>query len=246
MLVIASAVPEEQAYLSGRRPPRPHGRPRTDCVSGVNVLRATCGMGRERTAAALERLIRELPVERLLFLGFAGGVDPDLPAGAVVQVIRVVAEDGRVLSVAGDAAGEAAIPADVPPVTVAAVSQLAATRADKALLYQRLKCLSVVAVDMESATVASTAAAHGIPCLILRAISDPADSDLPRPLRQVVSPTGALRFAPMIRSCLRRPAGIGEMLRFHADVRRAARALAKTARAVVRHSATPPPPGLDP
>jgi hopanoid-associated phosphorylase len=69
------------------------------------------------------------------------------------------------------------------------------------------------AVDMESHIAARYAAAHGIPFVVLRAISDDSRRTLPPAALEPLSPNGKPRMFAIFRSILREPDQFGELLR---------------------------------
>ncbi|MBW0001057.1 MAG: hypothetical protein JO015_18340 [Verrucomicrobia bacterium] len=78
---------------------------------------------------------------------------------------------------------------------------------------------SFLAIDMESAEVSRTCAAHGVPVLVARMISDAVDEEIPglflgRPLRHPRELVEAVRFAARMLSLRARLAGrLSELIR---------------------------------
>ena len=65
-----------------------------------------------------------------------------------------------------------------------------------------------IAVDMESHIAARVAAAHGLPFLILRVVSDRVDDELPPAVRVSMGPKGTTAYARLAASLARHPAQI--------------------------------------
>jgi hopanoid-associated phosphorylase len=62
-----------------------------------------------------------------------------------------------------------------------------------------------IAVDMESHVVATVGAAHGLPVVAMRVITDPAERALPASAVAAMRPNGTTNIVAMIRSVLMRP-----------------------------------------
>jgi hopanoid-associated phosphorylase len=62
-----------------------------------------------------------------------------------------------------------------------------------------------IAVDMESHVVATVGAAHGLPVVAMRVITDPAERALPASAVAAMRPNGTSNIVAMIRSVLMRP-----------------------------------------
>jgi adenosylhomocysteine nucleosidase len=109
----------------------------------------------------------------LVCAGFAGGLDPRLRTGDLVVAENLSTPEvlARVRSVAVDATAFScgSILSRALPVE---------SIADKATLFRETGAL---AVDMESEAVAAACRAAGVPLLVVRTISDPADAALPVP-----------------------------------------------------------------
>lgn len=82
-----------------------------------------------------------------------------------------------------------------------------------------------VAVDMESHAAAAYAARHGIPFAVLRAISDPADSDLPPLAGTAMRPDGSVDIMGVVAGLARDPRQLPALLRTGRDANAAFRTL---------------------
>jgi Phosphorylase superfamily len=81
------------------------------------------------------------------------------------------------------------------------------------------------AVDMESWAILSESRQRGIPGVAIRAISDPADVDLPLDLNRAVSPQGELNWGGVLAAMARRPTAVPWFVRLGVLGHRAATAL---------------------
>jgi adenosylhomocysteine nucleosidase len=146
----------------------------------------------------------------LLSFGLAGGLDPELAAGAMVVPGRVLHRglgydaDPGLLAWLGGATAGALIAAEAPVGRVAA----------KGDLFRRSRA---VAVDLESGELAALAAAHGVPFAVLRVICDPAGRALPPAALVALDQKGAIGGLRIAASVMRRPWQIPALLRLAGD-----------------------------
>jgi adenosylhomocysteine nucleosidase len=89
-----------------------------------------------------------------------------------------------------------------------------------------------LAVDLESAIVARTAEAAGLPFLVLRTIADPATRELPPAALIPLSENGTPAFTRVLSEVLRRPRQIAALFGLARETRQALTALAGPARAL--------------
>lgn len=143
------------------------------------------GIGSEAARRATEAVINLYHPALVISAGFAGALDPSLPAGHTLTPRHVIdAGDG---SRTDSGSGEGVL---VSFATIADVEQKA----------KLAKAFGAHAVDMEAAAVARGAQAHGINFLACKVISDPSDSRLP-PIARFIGEDGrfhALRFIAYI------------------------------------------------
>ena len=168
-------------------------------------------------AAAAARLVAA-GAEALISFGLCGGLDPALTAGAVL-VPPAVLEGGRVFDC------EDALLAWLGGATAGVLlagDDIAATVAAKAKLFA---ATGAVAVDLESGAVAQAAAAAGLPYAVLRAVSDPADKDLPPAALVALDARGRVRPGRLAGSLLRGPGQLPALLALARDTGRARKAL---------------------
>ena len=75
------------------------------------------------------------------------------------------------------------------------------------------------AVDMESAGWARVASARGIPYVVVRAVSDTADEDLPAYLARCYDPERGIRRSRVLLHALAKPASVRRLLAMRRRVR---------------------------
>ncbi len=128
--------------------------------------------------------------------GIAGGLDPDLEPGTVVVPEFVVdSEERRRYADTGWrdrllARIENLVPISAEPIFHADV--VVSSPAGKRDLHRRW---NAAAVDMESAGIARVANDAGVPWLIVRAVGDVADQQLPKAVTELSDENGRLRVA---------------------------------------------------
>ncbi len=161
-IAIVAALPREVAALV-RGWPRQEIAPKVFVWTKDNVVVACAGMGYERVTLAVQAAMSVGLVTKLISAGVAGGCDPALRVGDVVRAGVVV--DTRT--------GER--------FTDLQYTQVVATVADVVGIAEKrrlFEAYSASAVDMEAATVARLAQAHGLGFAAVKAISDASDFEM--------------------------------------------------------------------
>ena len=158
-------------------------------LAGKQVVVCCAGMGKANAAATTQVLITKYGAERIIFSGIAGNMSSEIGIGDVVIGKTVLYHDAQLDMIcqnppylkeyAGDPALIAAAEAACAAAGVKALTGKIATgdlfigdRASKAAI--QAKC-APDCVEMEGAAVSQIAAKNGVPCVILRAMSDNAD-----------------------------------------------------------------------
>ena len=182
-----------------------------------------------RTDALVEVAARR--AKCLVSFGVAGGLAPHLRPGAVVLSAEVIGDDRRWQP--NDAfrrgIGELARRLGAAEGPVLGSREVLATEDDKVRAWRDTGAL---AVDLESAIVARTAEAVGIPFLVLRTIADPAGRKLPPAALIPLSADGTPAFTRVLRDVLRQPRQIAALFGLARETRQALSALAGPARAL--------------
>ena len=134
-----------------------------------DAIVACAGMGAARASLAIEAALALGPASELISVGFAGSCNLVFKAGEVIRPGIII--DAQT--------GERFFLAD-PETTEAAEIVVTVDSPAGAVVKRRLgSSYSASAVDMEAATVARIAQAHGLPFSAIKAISDDIDFDLP-------------------------------------------------------------------
>ena len=160
-------------------------------LAGKQVVVCCAGMGKANAAATTQVLITRFGAEKIIFSGIAGNMTSKIGIGDVVIGKTVLYHDAQLDMIcqnppylkeySGDpaliAAAEAACAAcGVQSLTgkIATGDLFVGDSATKAAI--EAKC-APDCVEMEGAAVSQIAAKNGVPCVILRAMSDNADED---------------------------------------------------------------------
>jgi len=185
-------------------------------------VRAISGGGdAAQLAAGLERAIAH-GARAVMSFGIAGGLAPDVAPGDVVVGQSVVFVDE---CYATDVAWCRRLSASLEGArlgTIAASDIPVATREAKAAL--RL-ATGAIATDMESHVAARIAAHHQLPFAVLRVVADGASRTLPPAALAGLSPGGAINVAAVLKSLMRRPSQLPQLLRVSADTSAAMKGL---------------------
>jgi adenosylhomocysteine nucleosidase len=208
MFGILCATVEEIAALRARldvyAQPERHGPTRVwrGRFGGRPLVLAQAGIGKVNAAAAATLLLSVFGATSLIFCGVAGGLDPELPVGAVLLAERMAIHDygvmagGRLTVTASGlvplGAPELAALSPVPTEVAATLERLAGVLRTQIAAPVRLggivtadyflNCaetrealharFAAQAIDMESGAVNQVAQAWGLPLYVIRTLSD--------------------------------------------------------------------------
>lgn len=235
---IVSAMPEETAALLARA--RIDEQRTVDgCRMSVGRLGRTpvvvgqTGEGRIRAREGLLTLLDHHPAERLIVIGVAGGLSPSLEPGTLLAA-----------SVLRDADGLAPTPdpallerleraAGVRSATMLTTENMLCTREEKERALAGLDEQGPATVDLESSIYARVAAERSIPFVVLRAVSDAADEEMPFDLNACRDETGRIQRGKVFARAMRQPGSIGVLWNLQKRVTRSAVDLALAVEALL-------------
>lgn len=176
---------------------------------GVSIL--VTGMGRRNAEKTVREFLAANPVDRVFTCGFAGGLDPNLAAGAVLFETADAALAKRL-----QAAG-------AKPAKIYCADRVAVTVSEKQRLRQST---GADVVEMESSAIQSVCRERGIPCATVRVISDTAGEDLPIDFNQLYRADMTLDFGRLAWSLAKSPGKIGGLMKLQNRCQFAAEQLA--------------------
>ncbi len=198
-LLICFAVKEEMKFF-----PFPSWR-----ASSVQVW--VTGIGRRNAAENIRDAIASVQPERVITAGFAGGLNPRLPCGAVVYEQDFDAGFGRELEEFGAVPGR-----------FHCHRRVAITAAEKSALWRET---GADAVEMESSVIRTICRELHIPSATVRVISDDAHQDLPLDFNALMTSDDRINYLKLMWAVLSRPGRIPKLIQFQHQTLDAARKL---------------------
>lgn len=194
-------------------------------LQGKHVAICRCGPGRKAAAKATEALISGHHPRWVLAAGLAGGLSSELKRNDVLMADHLVDVSGNRLAIdlKVDAESVAAIPG-VHVGRLLTADRIIRLPDEKLALGQKH---DAVAVDMESFAVAEVCRARHVPFLAVRAISDPADEELPPDVKNLLTQKTKLsKLGAVTGAVWRRPASAKDMYRLRENALAASERLA--------------------
>jgi nucleoside phosphorylase len=204
-VLIVTAIREELAAFADKSLP-------------TGVVAAATGDGLRRAERGAAELCARHRPSLLIGAGVAGGLTADLGTGDLVVAHRVLDEDGEIMP--GPDARRVAYAAAKPGArqgTVLSVERPLVTSLEKAAAAASAGP-PPSAVDMESAAWARAAAAHRIPYLIVRIVTDTAEEELPGYLSRCMDSEGGIRRSAVALAALFHPRSIPALRRMRSSV----------------------------
>ncbi len=138
----------------------------TGSVRDKPVIAAVSGIGAERIVRRLHELINEHQPARVILLGIAGALDPELEVGQLIRPGRVIADHEPPIKLPGHDADESLYTSPELISTVEAKAEAFAAHGTRT-------------VDMETYHAAKLLQQRTIPLTVIRAVCDTADVALP-------------------------------------------------------------------
>jgi len=222
LIAVTFALPDESKELVHElRHPGATGSGALPSVLGNlgphEILIIHTGVGKKRAQAAAERLLQDYTPGLLISSGFAGGLDPAIPARSVVLAQNL--SDAAMLQTARTALGSHGVFEGLLTTTEMTLE----TAAEKAMCARDT---NGIAVDMESAEIVKVARAHRVPTLTIRVVTDSATEPLPVPFpvwfdEQKQQP----KVGALLKYLLANPAVIPDFARFVGNVNGARRVM---------------------
>jgi len=148
----------------------------------------------------------KLRINVVISWGVCGGLDPRLRPGDLILGAEVVSADGRIATdeALTSSLAQRLIDAGMR-IEVASVAGVGAPVSSAAAKAKLRGATGAVAVDMESVTAGRFALERRTPFVILRAVADPADQDLPPLVISAVDSDGRIKAAAVFRELVHSP-----------------------------------------
>ena len=196
----------------------------------------TVGGHRALAQQAAKSLARD-GVAGLVSFGICGGIAPGVTQGDLVLPDAVIWEGGHagVHRAWRDRVADALSHSGTGPIY--GTRSVVVSVSEKRDLHQRT---GAVGVDMESEAVAEVASEHQLPFIVLRAVADGPDEELPPAARIPLRPNGTPDLARVLGCILAAPGQIGALIRLAGETRTAIRRLRTLPAAAIAALGSPP------
>ncbi len=182
-----------------------------------DVIATTTGIGTELATEAATRMLDRGEVDHVVVVGIAGGMSTAVRTLVIPEAVEDWPD------------GNSYVPAPLGNLTgngiIVTSDEFGYPAEVNAAFLER----GVVAVDMETASVAKVCAERGVPWSAVRAISDPADGDVDLDTINLVKPDGTPDAGASIRYLLRHPWRLPHLMKLGRDAMAAATVAATTA-----------------
>jgi adenosylhomocysteine nucleosidase len=245
LTAVVAPLAEEAAALRGRLEDATRvrlGEPRNlrslqvGRLGRESVAVAVTGDGERNARAGMHCLLEVMPVRRVIVIGVAGGLDPQLGPGALV-VAREVRSEQATLRAGAHLADLAARATGAQAGMVLTARDLLVSPDAKAAFRTRWAARADLGeasvVDLESAYYAEAAQDANIPWIVLRAVSDTAADALPALLNRCRDEHGAIMRGAIARRMLMEASAIPSLLRLRRRVAQCSAVLAEAVERVV-------------
>ncbi len=200
-------------------------------LGGLAPLTACAAANTDKARTAAEEMVAQ-GVRGLVSFGIAGALNNNLKPGVLVIAQCVLDEDGNRFETdaawSGRLKGMLLSNVVCSDATLVSVAQPVVTVAGKANLHQKF---GTGAVDMESAAVALIAQRNNLPFLVVRAIADAADQELPEVALAAANKNGSVSIGAALRALIQHPSQLPSTLRLGRQSGSAKRTLARVAHA---------------
>jgi adenosylhomocysteine nucleosidase len=198
-------------------------------LNGSGYLVVAGGGHAEATRRKTEDLIAA-GATSLLSFGIAGALDPALQPGDLVIADAVELADGRRFPCDFAWRHRVLEKSEAIGGVIAGRSIAASTSAEKSALF---KATGAVAVDMESHHVAEIASRHGLPFLVIRAVADTAQDNVPPAALVGLNEEGRPAIGAVLQSLLIKPWQLPGLIRVALRSRTAMAALFRSRAALL-------------
>ena len=160
----------------------------------------------------------------ILSFGIAGGLDPQLRAGAVIVASSVIGANGVAMALPADERWSQALLRGLPQATHAPVLGVDAAVTEPADKLKLFRQTGAAAADMESHIAAAVAASHDLPFAVLRVVSNPAGQRIPQAALAGMREDGSTDAMGVLRALTRTPGDLFDLpgVAFNAYVAKAA------------------------
>jgi nucleoside phosphorylase len=189
-----------------------------DCCVWVSLT----GMGIKSLDFKSATCLRSAGIDAIISSGLCGGLSTRYRVGQIIAPKRVgTLRDANRLATAAPLADLAERQGATVVETLLTADHIIDSEAEKARLSQFADV-----VDMESFHIVHEFSLEAAPVTVIRAISDAANETLPLDFSKVLTASGQVKVAPMVKELVSRPTRIPHLIQFAKQSREAARNLA--------------------
>jgi adenosylhomocysteine nucleosidase len=168
------------------------------------------GVGAEHARRAARTLIAD-GATALISWGTAAALVPSLSVGTLVLADRVIGDSAALVPDLGWTARVADAVREIVPVvrgTIACPVEVLRSASEKHALADGS---GAIAADMESAAIGGVAREAGLPWIVVRAVSDAADTVVPASVVGAIDGAGVLSLARLLGALVRNPGDIAAL-----------------------------------
>lgn len=206
-------------------------------LGGRPVIAAVTGDGPVVAPRSLRSLVGDHRPGRILVMGLAGGLSRGLEVASRVLARNVLHVDGRGWPCPEPDLDDLAGAAGARPGVAVTSTELATSVGSKARLWAMARRseagVETAVVDVESAPMVEVARDAGLPWLVLRAVSDPADEALPELLEECRDESGSIVRSSVMMRAFTRPGAIPRLRELQTRMKPCSEALAEAAGTLV-------------
>jgi adenosylhomocysteine nucleosidase len=190
-------------------------------IGGNTIWVFLTGMGIRIFDFDVASCLKAAGVSLVVSSGLAGSLKPEIAPEEIIAPVRVgTLRDAIGVSLSAGPVSFAERRGAKPISTLLTSDRIIEKQEEKNRLSHFAE-----AVDMESLHVLEAFTYQSVPVVIIRAISDGSEEDLPVDFTKCLTPEGRLRPGALLKELFERPAKIPELIRFGRQSRSAARKL---------------------
>ncbi|MCC6487698.1 MAG: hypothetical protein IT364_09375 [Candidatus Hydrogenedentes bacterium] len=190
------------------------------------------GIGPSNAAKAIDSYLGKHAISCAVHIGYAGALSPVLSLGEVLVADSIIGAEDCPVDPKLQCVAEA-LPVKgvyLRRGRVVTLDRILATAAEKQEVARAHSAALPACVDMESAPVAKACAAHGVPYIALRCITDTLNDDLPIDFNECRGRDGNIHTMRIMWAAAHHPSSIAGLIEMRRRARDCARNLAEVVR----------------
>jgi adenosylhomocysteine nucleosidase len=213
--IITPLIPEAKCFIASPASKKP-------IQVAENISLIVSGEGKINTSESVIKLL-DIGVDGLMIIGMAGALDPELSPGDLVIPEVVMTKTNQLYHCHREWSIQLRNQINISNKKIVdyplfTSDEVIVDALEKKQTYEQF---NTCAVDMESAAVVALANEHEVPCLVIRAIIDPAYYIFPDYLIALTDEYGKVPVFDLAMASLTRPRQLGRLLRLSGYYRQA-------------------------